>query len=198
LTYFPARANVGAMSEKKKLPREDALKVAREVQAMLEPFCERIEIAGSLRREKPLVGDIELLFVPLIKSGGTDLFGSYEIDFADVEINRLLATGVLAKRPSSIGGFTWGTKNKLGIHVPSGIPLDLFSTTQQNWWVSLVVRTGSRETNLELTTGAQKLGVKLNAYGCGITHSNGNVTQAHSERDVFRFCGVPYREPKHR
>jgi hypothetical protein len=51
-------------------------------------------------------------------------------------------------------------------------------TTRENWFVSLVIRTGSKDTNLLLTTGAQKLGRKLNAYGCGVTGPDGTIIAA--------------------
>ena len=42
----------------------------------------------------------------------------------------------------------------------------------------MVVRTGSKETNLRLTTGAQKQGRSLNAYGRGVTCSDGSIVPA--------------------
>lgn len=186
------------MSVKTKWPRAVALAVAAELGDILTPFCERLEIAGSLRRGKPTVGDIELLFIPKSESRADGLFDTTQVNLADEVINRLLSSGVLAKRPNVNGSFAWGEKNKLAIHGPSGIPVDLFATTADNWWLSLVIRTGSKETNLKLTTGAARQGRKLNAYGAGVTMRNGTVTKATSERDVFHLCGCPYLEPKSR
>jgi DNA polymerase (family 10) len=186
------------MSVKTKWPRAVALAVAAELGDILTPFCERLEIAGSLRRGKPTVGDIELLFIPKSESRADGLFDTTQVNLADEVINRLLSSGVLAKRPNVNGSFAWGEKNKLAIHGPSGIPVDLFATTAANWWVSLVVRTGSKETNLELTTGAQRFGRRLNAYGSGVTMPDGSNVAAKSEQEVFHLCGCKYREPKHR
>ena len=52
------------MSEKRRWPLADARAVAERWLAMLAPVCERVQIAGSARREKPEVGDIELVYVP--------------------------------------------------------------------------------------------------------------------------------------
>ncbi len=52
------------MSEKTKIPWEIAMPVAEEIVERLKPCCLRIAIAGSLRRLKKQVGDIEILFVP--------------------------------------------------------------------------------------------------------------------------------------
>lgn len=43
---------------------EDAILIAERVKAELEPHCERIEIAGSIRRKKPEVKDIEIVAIP--------------------------------------------------------------------------------------------------------------------------------------
>ncbi len=40
------------------------LQIAEKVKAQLAPHCERIEIAGSIRRKKPDVGDIEIVAIP--------------------------------------------------------------------------------------------------------------------------------------
>jgi DNA polymerase/3'-5' exonuclease PolX len=49
---------------KRKFPRTVAGDVAIELLALLSAFTERIEVAGSLRRGKSVVGDVEILFIP--------------------------------------------------------------------------------------------------------------------------------------
>lgn len=183
---------------KTKWPHAEALRVAEELQAMISPACKRIAIAGSLRRWKPEVGDIELLFVPILSERPDGLFDRRIVDVCSEVVEKLLADGVLAKRPNVNGHFTWGERNKLAIHVPSGIPVDLFGTTEANWFVSLVIRTGSKETNLRLTNGAIRRGATLNAYGSGVTWSDGTQTAATSEQHVFEMCGVLYLPPERR
>lgn len=183
---------------KQKFDSEDAMPIAKELIEQLRPFVERIEIAGSLRRCKDQVGDIELLFIPRLDTRQSDMFSTEPVDLAHEQLNHMLASGQLQKRPSETGVCTWGRLNKLAIHTASGIPVDFFATTPENWWVSLVIRTGSKETNLQLTTGAQRKGAKLNAYGSGITWSDGSQTAATSEQHVFELCGVEYRYPNER
>jgi DNA polymerase/3'-5' exonuclease PolX len=129
----------------------------------------------------------------------TGLFDSELVNFAEGRIQAALDNGILVKRPNKRGHFTWGPKNKLAVHVGSGIPVDLFATTEENWWVSLVIRTGSKETNLKLAMGAQERGRSLEAYGSGVRDlATGEVTPATSERQVFELCGVEYLEPEYR
>lgn len=185
--------------DKKRWPHAEALAVAKQLQDLICPACEQIAIAGSLRRMKPFVGDIELLFVPRYTERPEGLFENRIVDVADEVIEKLFKDGIIAKRPNIRGSFTWGVSNKLAIHVASGIPVDLFSTYKERWWVSLVVRTGSKETNLRLTNGAIKLGRSLNAYGQGVTiRKTGEVIPALSEEQVFSLCGIPYLEPTKR
>jgi DNA polymerase/3'-5' exonuclease PolX len=187
------------MSGKKRYPRAEALAVAEELVARLDPVCQRIQIAGSLRRELPDVGDIELLFVPMLGTRQRDLFTTETYDLADEKINELLKAEIIAKRPNKNGAFAWGEKNKLGIHCASGIPVDFFSTDSECWWNSLVVRTGGKENNLLITTTAQKKGYSFEAYGNGYRSLNGlHHHQTTSEREVFGFIGLPYLEPKDR
>lgn len=179
-----------------------ASQVADDLIRLLTPSVSRIAVAGSLRRGSALVGDIEILFIPRTKTIKEGLFDTdtREVDLADEFINSLFTSGLIGKR-MSIAGFTaaWGPKNKLAIHLPSGIPVDFFATTDENWHVSLVIRTGSKETNLRLTTGAQRLNRTLHAYGNGVTcRKTGERLIATTEREVFELCGIPYLNPEKR
>jgi DNA polymerase/3'-5' exonuclease PolX len=147
---------------KTKFPRADALKVAGQLCDFLKPVCERIVVAGSIRRKCPMCSDVELLFIPKMVPGNrTDMFSDpIPINAAQDVIFKLADSKIIEPRKNKEGHYAgWGPKNKLGIHVASGIPVDLFETTKENWFVSLVVRTGPKEFNLKLTTGAQKRGL---------------------------------------
>ncbi len=178
----------------------NALIAAEEIVDCLSGYCERVVIAGSLRRKREEVHDIEILYIPKIvrRPSDHDLFADVLIDSASEFLDGLLKADLLSKRPNKNGVFAWGPKNKLAIHVPSGIAVDFFATDEEKWWVALVIRTGGKDTNLKLTTGAQAKGRSLNAYGCGVTNSDGSITRASSERHVFELCGVPYLEPTQR
>jgi DNA polymerase/3'-5' exonuclease PolX len=186
------------MNGKQRWPANIARQIANELVAELQPRCEQICIAGSLRRRKAEVGDIEILYVPRMgqvhKSG--ELFprpGS----LADELFEQWLARSVIRKRPNINGGTTWGSQNKLAVHGASGIPVDLFATTAEQWFVALVVRTGSKDINITLAASARKRRMQLESYG-GLIDVNGERIFPQSEREVFELCGVPYREPHER
>ena len=110
---------------------------------------------------------------------------------ADEQIEHMLRDGVLAKRLNKNGTATFGALNKLAVHVASGIPVDFFRTSESNWFVSLVVCTGSADHNTKLATAARRCGYLLHAYG-GITRLADDVElYPQSEREVLELCGLP-------
>ena len=184
--------------EKVRFPRTEALEVARELCAALKPACERIIVAGSLRRKKPSVGDVEILFVPRFEMRMADMFEKVRVSVADEVISTLVSNGRLSTRPSKLGSVSWGPKNKLARH-HGGIPVDLFTATDENWWNYLVCRTGPADSNARIARHAQDRGYKWNPYGSGFTRlSDGVVIPMESERAVFDFVRLPYREPADR
>lgn len=194
------------MSDKQKHPARIARAVAVKIVEALRPVCSRIEIAGSLRRLKPEVGDIEIVYIPkttLVKDP-QDLFGDRQISInaADLIIHALIQRGSLAKRTNVNGSETWGQWNKLAKAVHTGIPVDFFATTEVAWWNYLVCRTGSAETNTRIASLAQKKGYTwhMNSYGFeGVRPDRiGERIQIKSEAEVFQFVGLDYLDPKDR
>ncbi len=185
---------------KTRYPRALALTVVRELLEALTPVCERVIVAGSLRRKKPTVGDVELLYIPKSEMRGVpgDLFASARVDLADLAIRDMLAAEVLALRPGENGCTSFGPKNKLLLHVKTGLPVDLFSTTEASWHNYLVCRTGSKESNMRIAESARAKGWRWNPYGSGFTGPNGATHSVDSERAVFDFVGLPYLEPSAR
>lgn len=185
-----------------KVPAAEAAEVAQDFVEALAPHCERIQVAGSLRRMKPFVSDVEILFVPKFEADphpGGDLFRPPPpINQAELAIRGLVLANVLRPRPNVREIPTWGPLNKLGVHVQSGLAIDLFTATAENWFNYLVCRTGSSESNIRVAAAAQARGWKWNPYGNGFSRPNGLTREIHlvtSEKEVFRFVGLPFLEP---
>src|SRR5262245_56308348 len=109
---------------KQRWPREAAEAVADELMAALEPHCETLLVCGSIRRLRPTVGDIELVFISRTgtKPDPADLFGQpIPADFAADKVNNLVSEGVISKRVRTDGALTWGAQNKLALHNESKI-----------------------------------------------------------------------------
>lgn len=189
-------ASLPAPAAKPRFPAHEALAVARELCAALRPVTERLIVAGSLRRRRLMVGDVEILFIPQFVQVPGDLFETAHASRADDVLNELLAAGVLAKRRNVNGTEMWGDKNKLAVHVASGIPVDLFAATELNWFNYLVCRTGPGESNIAIASAARRMGWQWHPYGAGFTKLDGSdARRVASEREVFEFVGLPYREP---
>jgi hypothetical protein len=170
------------------VPASFAKDVARDFVDALRDVCERIVVAGSLRRRKPYVKDVEILFVPKFGSVApgavqirTDFFIAPAkpppVNLAERVIAQLLEARLIAPRPNVNGVHSWGPENKLAIHVPSGMRVDLFTATPENFWNYLVCRTGGERNNIEIASAANRKGWKWNPYGSGFI----------SLRRCFRF-----------
>ncbi len=186
---------------KAKWPLETGLAVGNALLERLRGHCKPdcCVIAGSLRRQKREVGDVEILYVPkigLIQLPG-EMFES-EGSEADYAINGLLRAGKLAKRLNKDGHAAWGSLNKLAVHVATGMPVDFFATTWDNWFVSLVIRTGPKELNVALIESARKRGLQLHAYGVFSQIRTGEPVFPRSEREVFDLAGLNYLTPEER
>jgi len=180
-------------------PRAEAVAVARHVCRQLAPVCTRLIVAGSLRRRRAEVGDVEILYIPKFQTEQADMFATTQANLVDRVLGGMLASGEFAKRPNCNGGFAWGEKNKLALH-RSGIPVDLFTASESNWWNYLVCRTGGAESNIRIAQAAIQRGWKWNPYGDGFSRGGALAGPAeshtvHSEREVFEFVGLPYLEP---
>ena len=176
-----------------------AKEVADQLVRLLAPHCERIAVAGSIRRRRPDVKDIELLCASKVTSTA-DLFGRAVTNwyFLNKKLDALVADGsVLKKRANKSGRYTYGAQNKLLVHVPSGIPVDVFSSSTNNWGMSLVVRTGPKDFNVRMMSRFRELGMRGHAYG-GVTDRNGNDVECPDEATVFGLLGWPWIPPEER
>lgn len=113
-----------------KIELSEARIIANKVRDHIAPAMDRIEIAGSIRREKPVVGDIEL--VALV---------------ADREkLLKLISDVGQTIKPSVPGVIPWTPKpdsRYIRVRLAEGMNLDLFIATQENWGGLFLMRTGS-------------------------------------------------------
>lgn len=199
---------------KQKYPRAGAIRAAKELCQSLSQWCERLAVAGSLRRRKSEVGDIEILYISKLERieelRQADLLAPSTIKhlvLADCQINAMagfyLQDGAKVRREPFLifqrkniqGSITWGEKNKYARHIATGIPVDFFRATEETWFNYLVCRTGGAETNVRIAAAAQAKGWKWHPYGSGFTDAEGTLIPVTSEQDVFRLAGLPYLEP---
>lgn len=186
-------------ADKKRFPNALAAGVAAAICSRLEPACERIIVAGSLRRNRPLVGDVEIVYISKWESRPSpdDMFSTTETCLVTEIILALENRHVLERRKNSRGSVMFGPKNKLMRHIPTGLPVDFFATTIENWWNYLVCRTGPAESNIRIAAAAKSKGWQWNPYGAGFSKGE-QVEIMNSEADVFSFVGLPFLNPEQR
>ena len=193
-----------------KFPLAAALSLADEMMLPsghnLGAACVKWQIAGSIRRKKPLVSDIEIIFIPRLRAVpppqlelGMDDLPSIPlmVSLMDERLNELMRKGILAMRKSSSGSTMCGPLVKLLVHVPTEIPIDFFACTLPTWTTTLVCRTGGKDSNTELAGRANRLGFTWNPGGVGFTRlSDGVEFPISTEEEAFRFVGLPFLPPE--
>jgi len=149
---------------------EEAYEIAEKVKKQLEPYCDRITIAGSLRREKADVKDIEIVAIP------KDRF----------------QLGLIVNKWKKIRGDVGGKYCQRVL--PEGINLDLFFATEKNWGFILAIRTGNAEySHKVLGIGWVKAGYKsVN----GMLTKNNQEIEIREEEDLFKLIGINYVKPE--
>ncbi len=147
--------------------------IALGVLELLRPHCIRVEIAGSIRRKKSEVKDIEIVAIPK----------PYETGLARVVNQWVKVKGEIpCKYTQRI--------------LPQGIKLDLFFAMEENWGHIFAIRTGSANySHLVLAKGWVRAGYKSVD---GYLTKEGERYEVREERDLFRMIGIPYAEPEDR
>ena len=172
--------------------------IGRDMVILLAPHCERFEVMGSVRQGKSRVKDIRLLCVSNVHSTAGMLGGSSNHYALDAVLETYVGDGsIFRKRPNKRGHFTFGQANKLLVNFPTGIPIDVFSTSVENWGMSEVVRTGPAEFNIRLMQRFKELRMRGHAFG-GVTGRNGEMIECPDEKTVFELAKLPWLEPEDR
>lgn len=183
----------------------DIRTLATELVEQLRPGCDRIEIAGSIRRGKADPKDIEIVAVPCITDEiqELDLFGNVVdtivCDHLYNQLQKLYAngTGPWTLDPNLRRN---GPKYKRLMHWQTGIACDLFIADASNWGNILTIRTGPGDFSRELVTRAHRFGLKQDGGQLWREHRDGTrtVIPCPEERDFFAALHVPYLEPGER
>ena len=149
-----------------------AQRLAEQIVEQIRFYCERIEVAGSIRRKKSEVRDIDIVLIP-----------------KPLLWHRIIATlqrnmdAKVVKRGDNIAQLTIKDVN-----------VDLYSATEQTWGALLLIRTGSAEHNIKLSKRALSMGMKLTHSGL----TKGGKVIASTEKEIFEALGSSYVEPEER
>jgi len=158
-----------------RIPIGEALPVVDEVLNALRtiPGVKNLTAAGSLRRFRETVGDIDLM-------GTAD--NPEEVIKAFVSLPQIRQ--VLAQGPT-----------KASVILPGGLQADLRMVEHDSFGSLLQYFTGSKQHNIALRTKEQKRGLKLSEYGITDLSTN-NLEKFATEEEFYHRLGLQYIPPE--
>ncbi len=160
---------------------KQAEKIASDLVDILRPYChpDRIVVAGSIRRRRPIVNDLDIVCIPAVYY----LFS-----------NALMRLG-----PLKMAG-----KNIMRLDCFPNLPVDIYIASEETWATLLLIRTGSKEHNQRLCSLARDKGMHLHASGKGLFKISAEVRclgapeeriAGDSEAEIFSALGLPFKYP---
>ena len=152
----------------------DAIAVSEKIKAELKKLkdVEKIEIAGSVRRRKETIRDIDVLVASKNHSKIIDAFTNLQ------GVQRILAKGQ--------------TKSSIRIE---GIQADLRVVNENIFGAALLYFTGSQQHNIHLRKIAIKKSMKLSEYGIFDKETN-KLLASKTEEECYRKLDLSYVEPE--
>lgn len=187
------------------IPLEEAKRVADLIVGEIDQYCEKIDIAGSIRRQEPFVGDIEIVCQPkLIES--EDLFG-------DVTTDAVISLANISRDLGSLGLWRWKGKSRYQQWIipysVSGwqnqeINLDLFFVhPPADWGVIFLIRTGPHQFSKKMVSartqgGYLPKGHRIEGGRIINGYTQEKVAEINTEHDYFKFCGMKWISPEKR
>lgn len=131
------------------------------------------DYAGSLRRMKETIGDIDILAAADDTRAVTDFFTNLP------EVVRVLAIG----------------DTKASVLTPNGLQLDLRVVKPDEYGSALQYFTGSKEHSVRLRDTAKKRGLKISEYGIFEVESDKRLG-GRTEAEIYAVMGMDYMEPE--
>lgn len=160
---------------KESLPIGRVLPTANELLSQLQRHApvRKLSLAGSLRRWKETVRDIDILAT----SGEPEKVMSA---FAHLPVVK----EILMRGPT-----------KSSVVIVEGIQVDLRVVEEESFGAALAYFTGSKTHNIRLREMAVRAGLKINEYGI-FREKDGKRLGGEREEDVYRLLGLPYIQPE--
>jgi DNA polymerase/3'-5' exonuclease PolX len=202
-----------------RIPFAEATAIADELLELLRPSCERIAVAGSIRRGIQTIGDLDLLCVPkLTPTTIEDMFGERpgpDIDLLHAAIHDLYMREAIEQRLDKNGRpSSWGPKAKRAVF--RGLSVDVNTVEASTFGVWMVIKTGPHQFSQALVTPKGQKAAIRNREGKVTQYRDGLLPEGLSfggsyqlyrgderietpeEADVFNAYSMAWREPQER
>lgn len=136
----------------------------------------RVEVAGSYRRRKETVGDLDILVISEAGEGVIDSFVNFE------DVDQVISEG----------------ETRSSVILRSGLQVDLRVVPAESYGAALMYFTGSKSHNIALRDLAQDQDLKINEYGVFRSGENEQEDQVagESEEEIYGLFDLPYILPE--
>jgi DNA polymerase (family 10) len=135
------------------------------------PRLGRIEVAGSFRRRRETVGDLDLLATCSRCDAVMDQLAAYE------GVAEVLARGT----------------TKMTVRLRNGLQMDLRVVPEKSYGAALQYFTGSKAHSILVRRRAQERGLKINEYG---VFRGRKLVAGRTEEEVYKAVGLPWIPPE--
>lgn len=149
----------------------EIMPIVAELENYLKKKVEKISIAGSVRRRKATIGDIDLLAIAEDSVAVMDFFVSFP------EVVKVWGKG----------------ETKSSIRLRQGLDVDLRVVSKESYGSALQYLTGSKEHNVAVRKIAQSKKLKLNEYG---VFAGRKRIAGETEEGVYKALGLDYVPPE--
>lgn len=152
----------------------DAWGTARALQERLLEVdgVEQIEVAGSLRRYRETVGDLDIV------AGTSDPAEVIEAFAAFPEVERVLGQG----------------ETKVSVELHTGLRVQLWAHPSSHFGSALQYATGSQAHNVHLREQALSVGFSLSEHG--FKDEDDQLIECSDEKEVYKQVGLPWIAPE--
>lgn len=137
----------------------------------LVPGVGQVSAAGSMRRRKETVGDLDVLATASNATAAMDGLGQHPL------VDKVLSRGDTKQR----------------VRLKSGLELDLRVVPEESYGAAMQYFTGSKEHNIVIRRRAQERGLKVNEYG---VFRDDTSIAGRTEEDVYAAVGLPWIPPE--
>jgi len=134
---------------------------------------EKLSVAGSYRRKKETVGDIDILVTGQDKTAIMDHFVAYE------DVDDIISQG----------------ETKSSVRLRGGLQVDLRVVAGESFGAALVYFTGSQDHNIQTRHIAREKGLKVNEYGI-FKEGRDESIAGQTEDEVYHALDLPYIQPE--
>jgi DNA polymerase (family X) len=159
---------------------ESLLKAIRAIPEVLQA-----EAAGSYRRKKETVGDIDIL----IARKAAKKKEKEEIDSATAKLEKAIAALPMINKVIALGS------TRMAFNLAEGLRVDVRFVAESEWGSALLYFTGSKEHNISMRRKAIERGWKLNEYGL---FDGDKRLAGKTEEEIYKKLDLPFFEPHKR